>query len=102
MEENEMNQDKIFEKTKKATEKGNQITKKMIDKSKELSSPSDKADKIGTTIGSIAGVGLLLGGTLQLIMGKSTWAIGTISLGAISLISNRIHYQNKRKKKSEL
>lgn len=97
-----MNQDKIFEKTKNATEMGNHITKKMIDKSIELSSPSDKADKIGTTIGSIASVGLLLGGGLQLIIGKSTWAIGTISLGAISLISNRIHYQMKRKKKSEL
>ena len=78
--------------TQKASEKTSAMTQNLIEKSKALRTPSPAADKIGTTIGGIAGVGLLVGGVTQLILGYSLTGIGTVTFGAVALLSNRYHY----------
>ena len=81
-----------MERTQKATAKTSVITQSLIEKSKALRTPSPAADKIGTTIGGIASVGLLIGGVTQLILGYSLTGLGTVTFGAVALLSNRYHY----------
>lgn len=47
-----MNQKKLFETTRNATDQSLKFTNSMIEKSKKLRTPSPKVDKIGTTVGS--------------------------------------------------
>ena len=48
--------------TQKTLEKTQELSRFAAEKSKKLRTPSAKADRIGTAVGGIAGVGLLLGG----------------------------------------
>ena len=80
--------------TQKASVKTSAMTQTLIEKSKALRTPSPAADKIGTTIGGIASVGLLVGGVTQLILGYSLTGIGTVTFGAVALLYNRYHYHN--------
>lgn len=91
-----MKQDKIFETTQKAAQIPLEFTKSVIDQSKKIHHPSAKVDKIGTAIGGCAGIGLLVVGAVEVLAGKPLWAVGTLSAGAITIISN--HYHRKRKK----
>lgn len=79
-------------KSQKATEKSMELTHSIIEKSKKLRTPSTKIDKIGTAVTGLASVGCVGVGVVQIFLGKPLWAVGTVSLGAIALISNRIHH----------
>ena len=92
-----MKQNQILENTKKMTDRSLELTQSVIEKSKKLRTPSPKIDKIGTTIGYVASTSLLIGGVIQIIVGKPTWALG--SLSAIALLSNRYHYNHIKNKK---
>ena len=94
-----MKQDQILENTKKMTDKSLEFTQSVVKKSKALRTPSSKIDKIGTTIGYVASTSLLIGGVIQVIVGKPVWALGSFSAGAIALLSNRYHYQQIKNKK---
>ena len=94
-----MKQNQILENTKKMTDRSLELTQSVIEKSKKLRTPSPKIDKIGTTIGYVASTSLLIGGVIQIIVGKPTWALGSLSAGAIALLSNRYHYHHIKNKK---
>ena len=85
--------------TQKASAKTSAMTQYLIGKSKALRTPSPAADKIGTTFGGIASVGLLVGGITQLILGYSLTGIGTVTFGAVALLSNCYHYHKIKTKK---
>jgi hypothetical protein len=92
-----MKQEKIFEATKKMTEVPLEFTHSVIEKSNKLRNPSPAVAKIGTTIGGCIGIGLLITGTVQLFTGKFSWALGTITAGTTTIISNRIcHHRNRK------
>lgn len=91
-----MKQDKIFESTRKAAEAPLEFTRSVVEQSKRLCKPSPKAAKIGTAIGGCAGGGLLLIGTVQLLTGSPLWALGTLSAGSVTVISNVLcHHRSK-------
>ena len=77
--------------TQKASAKTSAMTQTLIEKSKALRTPSPAADKIGTTIGGIASVGLLIGGVTQLILGYSLTGLGTVTFGAVALSVSYTH-----------
>lgn len=91
-----------MEHTQKALDKTQGLSRTAAEKSKKLRMPSAKADKIGTAVGGIAGVGLLLGGTVQLCIGKPVYAAGTLIVGAAALLSNRIHYYQMKGKNRDM
>lgn len=93
-----MNQDKIFEVTKKATEAPLAFTRSVIKQSENLRHPSPKVAKIGTIVGSSVGAALLFTGVVQLLIGKSLWAVGSLSVGAITILSNFIYYKREHTK----
>lgn len=95
-----MKQDKIYETTKKATEAPLKLTRSMVEQSKKLRTPSPQAAKIGTAIGYCAGGVLLLTGTIQLLTGRPLWALGTLSAGLITVISNLFCYMRRKNKTS--
>ena len=83
--------------TQKASAKTSAMTQNLIEKSKALRTPSPAADKIGTTVGGIASVGLLVGGVTQLILGYSLTGIVTIIIK--SRHGNKRLFLCKRQKK---
>lgn len=85
-----MNQEKVFEATKKAAERPLEFTHSVVEQSKKLRHPSPKAAKIGTAIGSSIGAGFLVAGTIQILAGKPAWAAGSLSAGVITIASNLI------------
>lgn len=86
-----MNQKKLFETTRNATDQSLKFTNSMIEKSKKLRTPSPKVDKIGTTVGSCIGAGLLLSGVIAIFMFRQFWAIGLLIVGTVTLVSNYIY-----------
>ncbi|WP_195841896.1 hypothetical protein [Eisenbergiella massiliensis] len=50
-------------------------------------------------MGGIAGVSLLLGGTVWMCIGKPAYAAGALIAGAAALLSNRIHYYQMKREK---
>lgn len=91
-----MKQNSVLESTKKVTEMPLEFTRSVMEQSKRLSNPSPKVAKIGTAVGSTIGAGLLLAGTVQILTSKPLWAIGSISAGAITIVSNFIYYHRKK------
>ena len=67
------------------------FTQSLIEKSKTLRTPSPAVDRIGTKISGIVSAGLLVVGAVQFLTSKPLWGLGTVSFGAISLLSNRYH-----------
>lgn len=94
-----MKQDKIVEATRKAAEAHLELTRSAMEQSKKLCKPSPETAKIGTVIGGCVGSGLLLTGTVQLITGSPLWALGTLSAGSVTVISNLICYHRSKKQK---
>lgn len=94
-----MKQDKIFESTKIAAEAPLEFTRSVVEQSRRLRTPSPKAAKIGTAIGGCVGGGLLLTGTVQLLTGRPLWALGTLSAGTVTVISNLLCRHRSKKQK---
>lgn len=94
-----MKQDKIFESTRKAAEAPLEFTRSVVEQSKRLRTPSSKAAKIGTAIGGCVGGGQLLTGTVQLLTGRPLWALGTLSAGTVTVISNLLCRHRSKKQK---
>lgn len=91
-----MNEDKIFEATRRAVELPLEFTNSVMEYSKKLRNPSKKVNKIGTAIGVCVGVGLLFTGAVQVLVGKPFWALGSLTAGTTTIISNFIsYYRNK-------
>ena len=88
-----------LEQTQKSSVKTAAMTQALIEKSKSLRTPSPAVDKIGTAIGGIASTGLVLGGAAQLVLGYSLTGLGTLTLGAVALLSNRYHYHKIKTQK---
>lgn len=86
-----MNQNKLFETTKNATNKSLNFTNSVIEKSKKFRTPTPKVDKIGTTVGSYIGAGLLLSGIIAILTVRQYWAISLLIVGAITLVSNFLY-----------
>ena len=82
-----------IEKSQRATEKTLELTRSVVEQSKKLRTPSIKVDKIGTAVGGLVGAGLLFGGVVQVFVGKPLWGLGTLSISAVTLLSNRSHHQ---------
>lgn len=93
-----MNPNSVFETTKKAAEAPLKFTRRVMERSQSLRHPSPKAAKIGTAIGSSIGAGLLIAGTVQILAGKPLWAVGTLSAGVVTVLSN-IVYRRRRGRK---
>lgn len=87
-------------KSQRATDKSMELTHSIIVKSIKLRTPSAKIDKIGTAVSGFVSVGCVGVGVVQIFLGKSLWAVGTLSLGVIALISNRIHYHQIKSKEN--
>lgn len=94
-----MKQDKIFESTKKAVEAPLEFTRSVVEQSKRLRTPSPGVAKIGTAIGGCVGGGLLLTGTVQLLTGRPLWALGSLSAGTVTVISNILCRHRSKKQK---
>jgi hypothetical protein len=94
-----MKQDKLSEVTRKVIEIPLEFTQTLLEKTEKVRTPSPRVDKIGRTIGTYIGIGLLLTGAVQLFVGKISWAIGTSSAGGVTIISNLIcRHRNKKQK----
>ncbi len=94
-----MKQDKLSEITRKAIETPLEFTQILLEKTEKVRTPSPRVDKIGRTIGTYIGIGLLLTGAVHLFVGKLPWAIGTASAGGVTIISNLIYpYMYKKQK----
>lgn len=87
-----MKQDRISEITKKAVEVPMEYSQSLMEKTERAKTPSPRADKIGRSIGACAGTVLLLAGSAGLLFGKSSWAIGALSIGTVTIISNIIRF----------
>lgn len=90
-----MKQTKLSEVTRKAIEIPLEFTQTLLEKTEKVRTPSRKVDKIGRTIGACIGIGLLLTGVVQLFVGNIPWAIGTASIGGVTIISNLIYSYRK-------
>lgn len=92
-----MKQDRISEITRKAIEKPMKFTQLFMEKTERVKTPSARVERIGRSIGACTGVILLFTGGVGLIIGKSTWAIGSLSVGVVTMLSNIIYFgKNKR------
>lgn len=88
-----------MEHTQRALDKTQELGRFAAEKSKKLRTPSAKADSIGTAVGGLAGVGLLLGGAVWMCIDKPAYAAGTLIAGVAALLSNGIHYYQMKRKK---
>ena len=93
-----MNQDRVGEKTQKAIEASLEFTNRVIKQSKKLQTPSPKTAHIGSMIGSGVGVGLLVVGATQLLLGKTLWAASSLSAGTLTVISNVLYHKKRNEK----
>ncbi|MDD3795400.1 MAG: hypothetical protein PHE06_05390 [Lachnospiraceae bacterium] len=94
-----MKQDRISEITRKAIEVPMGFTQSLMEKTERVKKPSPRVDKIGRSIGACAGAVLLLTGGARLLLGKSSWAIGALSIGAVTILSNIIRFGKNKKQK---
>lgn len=92
-----MNTHKIDDITSKAIEIPMEMTRGVLEKSKKLRHPSQKVNRIGSSVGMCAGAGLLITGAVQLLTGRALWAVGTLSAGAVAIASNLITYSRRKK-----
>jgi hypothetical protein len=86
-----MNNKELIDATKKFSE---DCLKKSTKTVNTLTHPTPKVNKIGSTIGSGVGVGLILGGTTVLLLGKGMLGLGSMAAGAVTIISNTINHKH--------
>lgn len=91
-----MNQDKLYEATKKAIDKPLEFTQTLLDRTEKARTPSERVDKAGKKIGACIGCCLLLTGVVQMIAGNSLWGIGTAAAGGTTLLSHFISSRQRR------
>lgn len=94
-----MNQDKIHEATKRAIEAPLAFTHSVMEKSKQLSTPSPKVDEIGMKVGRGAGVGLVVIGLILLIVNRPLWAAGSLLAGIVTIVSNILRWKWSQRNK---
>lgn len=94
-----MKPDKLSEITRKAIETPLEFTQTLLEKTEKVRTPSPRVNKIGQTIGTYIGIGLLLAGTVQLFVGILPWAIGTASVGGVTILSNLLCLTRNKKQK---
>lgn len=70
-------------------------TEKMMEISERLQNPTPEKAKKYLTVGVCSSVGILAIGTVQYVITRSDFGIGTMIAGAISLTSNYIYYRRK-------
>lgn len=85
-----MKQDNTHEITRKLLEKSQRMTESALKQSDKLKHPSPRVDKIGSAVGKCAGVALISIGIVQIFMEKPLYALGSISVGSLTLISHAI------------
>lgn len=59
-----------------------------------LTNPSRKVAQIGHRIGSLVGVIFIILGIFKLLLGEGIWAISSVVVGIITIISNIISSKN--------
>lgn len=91
-----MREERLFESTGKVTKASLDLRKAMIERSKQLRHPSPKVNKIGSTIGVVAGVILLIIGIVHVMTGNLLWALGAGTAGVTTVVSNAINYKRRR------
>jgi len=91
-----MREERLFESTGKVTKASLDLRKAMIERSKQLRNPSPKVNKIGSTIGVVAGVILLIIGIVHVMTGNLLWALGAGTAGVTTVVSNAINYKRRR------
>lgn len=94
-----MKQDRISKITRKAIEVPMEFTQSLMEKTERVKTPTPRVDKIGRSIGACVGVVLLLTGSAGLLLGKSSWAIGALSIGTVTVLSNFICFGKNKKQK---
>ena len=88
---------KYNEKIIEASQKLSQDTlRKSADTVKKLTNPSSKATHVGSVIGTIVGVGLLCGGLVGTVLGKSIIGVSSFTAGAAAIVSNIINLRKKK------
>lgn len=92
-----MKQDRISEITRKAIDVPKEITQSLMEKTERIKRPSPRVDKIGRFIGTCVGVVLLLMGSVELLFGESSWAIGTLFIGTLTILSNIFCHSRKKR-----
>ena len=90
----------LLEATRKAAEAPLEFSHSVIERSKKMHNPSPAAAKVETTIGGCIGGGLFLAGAVQLFTGSPLHAIGTASVGVVTIISNYVSYQKRKTRKA--
>lgn len=94
-----MKQDRISEITRKAIEVPMEFTKSFMETTERVKTPSKRVNKIGRSIGVCAGVVLLLTGGAGLLFGKSSFTIGALTIGTVTILSNIICFGKNKKQK---
>lgn len=61
---------------------------------KKMTRPS-KATHLGSLIGTIVGIGLFCGGLIGTVLGKSIIGAGSLTAGAVTIISNFLYLKKK-------
>lgn len=79
--------EKILEATKRMSQKN---LNKSMDRVKKLTHPSKKVLRIGSKIGMTIGIGLIITGTVGVLLGHK-WGIGSCLAGVASVFSNIIN-----------
>jgi hypothetical protein len=79
--------DNLINATEKVSRKTLEKSTNMVDK---LTHPSKKVSRIGSTIGTIIGICLILTGVIGALLGRK-WGIGSFIAGSTSVVSNAIN-----------
>lgn len=74
-----------------------ELTQSLLEKTERVKTLSTRVDKIGRSIGTCVGGVLFLVGSVGLLFAKSSWAIGALSIGTITMLSNIICFVKNKK-----
>lgn len=86
--------EKLIEATKKLSK---ETLCKSRDTVEKLTHPSKNVSSIGSTIGGTVGVGLILVGTIRLLLGSSIWGMSSLVAGAATVASNAVNMKKIKK-----
>ena len=69
---------------------------KSMDIVERLTHPSKKIARIGSMIGGSAGIGLVILGTVGLLVGRSLWGVGSLIAGVSTIASNAVNMKKNK------